>query len=65
MPKIRSPFIHRQTMNAIRYTTTELTELARDVAEAHARALLSEQEIFAELVEDVMSMRAMAKHLTP
>ena len=50
------PFIHRQTMaNAIRYTTTELTELARDVAEAHARALLLEQEIFAELVEDVMS----------
>jgi DNA mismatch repair protein MutS len=52
--KIGEPFIHRQSMaNAVRYTTVELNELARKIAEAGDRALAIEQEIFEELLEGV------------
>lgn len=49
--KIGEPFIHRQTMtNAVRYTTVELNDLARDIADAGDRALAIEMEIFEDLV---------------
>ena len=51
--KIGDPFIHRQSMaNAVRYTTVELNELARNISEARDRALAVELEIFDDLVEE-------------
>ena len=51
--KIAEPFIHRQTTaNAVRYTTVELNQLAREIAEAGDRAAALEQEIFDDLVEE-------------
>ncbi len=51
--KIGEPFIHRQSMaNAVRYTTVELNELARNISEARDRALAVELEIFEDLVEE-------------
>lgn len=59
--KIAEPFIHRQTMaNAVRYTTVELNELARKIADAGDRALALELELFDELVEDA---RAQAREI--
>jgi DNA mismatch repair protein MutS len=52
--KITEQFIHRQSLaNALRYTTTELGELERKIAEASDRSLKLELEIFATLVETV------------
>jgi DNA mismatch repair protein MutS len=52
--KVPEHFIHRQTLaNNLRYTTTELAETARAIAEAADRALQLEQEIFVKLVEAV------------
>ncbi|MEQ8602164.1 MAG: DNA mismatch repair protein MutS [Marivibrio sp.] len=49
------PFIHRQSMaNAVRFTTVELGDLARDIAEAADRALAVEQELFDALVAQVL-----------
>ncbi len=46
-----NPFIHRQTMaNAVRFTTTELAELERDLSSAEDKALALELEIFADLL---------------
>ena len=54
--KIGEPFIHRQSMsNAVRYTTVELNELARNIAEAGDRALAIEQEIFDDLVGEALA----------
>lgn len=51
--KIGEPFIHRQSMaNAVRYTTVELNELARKIADAGDRALAIEMEIFEDLVAE-------------
>jgi DNA mismatch repair protein MutS len=47
-------FIHRQTLaSAVRYTTTELAELARDIAEAADKALAVELQLFDDLVEEI------------
>ncbi len=49
--KVLPGFIHRQTMaGALRYTTTELGELERNIGEAAERALKMELELYAELV---------------
>jgi DNA mismatch repair protein MutS len=49
-----SPFIHRQTLgNAVRFTTVELAELDRSIAQAADRALAIELAIFQDLVTEV------------
>ncbi len=49
-------FIHRQTMaNAMRFTTTELTELQSQISAAGDKALRLELEIFDGLVERVVA----------
>ncbi len=49
-----NPFIHRQTMaNAVRFTTPELAELERDIAQSADRALSIEQDLFIEIVTNV------------
>ncbi|MEC8137261.1 MAG: DNA mismatch repair protein MutS, partial [Pseudomonadota bacterium] len=54
--KMGGPFIHRQTMtNAMRFTTTELGELARSISEAADKALAVELELFATLVQEVVA----------
>lgn len=64
--KLGEQFIHRQTMsNAMRYTTTELSELARDIVEAKDKAQALEQELFEDLATDVKAMAddiALAAH---
>lgn len=48
-------FIHRQTMaNAMRFTTTELNELASDINRAQSEALEIELKIFDELTGKVL-----------
>jgi DNA mismatch repair protein MutS len=52
--KGRELFIHRQTMaGAVRFTTVELGELERKLAEAAGRALGLELQLFEALVEEV------------
>ena len=52
-------FIHRQTMaNAARFSTVELGELERELAQAADKALAVEQGIFADLVGEVMARDA-------
>lgn len=52
-----NPYIHRQTTaNAVRFTTTELAELERDISSAADKALALELQIFAELTARVMAM---------
>ena len=47
-------FIHRQTMaNAVRYTTTELADLARRIADAADQATAIEVRLFEDLVGEV------------
>jgi DNA mismatch repair protein MutS len=49
------PFIHRQTMaNAVRFTTTELSELEGRIAQAADKAQALESELFDSLREDVL-----------
>lgn len=46
-----SPYIHRQTMaNAVRFTTTDLADLERDLSSAGEKALALELELFDGLV---------------
>ena len=46
-----NPFIHRQTMaNAVRFTTTELADLERDLSHAEEKALALELELFEKLL---------------
>lgn len=53
----QGPFIHRQTMaNAVRFTTTQLAELERDISSAGEKALAIELEIFEELTLDCISL---------
>ncbi len=57
--KMEEPFIHRQTMaNAVRFTTTELSELARDISEAADKALAVELKLFDDLVNEALSRAA-------
>ncbi len=48
-------FIHRQTLaNCMRFTTPELTNLAKKIAESDFRAVATELEIFESLTEKIM-----------
>lgn len=54
--KINNDFIHRQTLaNNLRYSTVELSELERKINEAAGNALKLEQEIFAELLTEIIA----------
>ncbi|MEM7429508.1 MAG: DNA mismatch repair protein MutS [Pseudomonadota bacterium] len=58
-PPHNARFIHRQTMaNAMRFTTTELTELESKISAAGDKALRLELEIFERLVERVVAQGA-------
>ncbi len=64
----KSQFIHRQTMaNAMRFTTTELSELETKIANAAGRALEIELEAFAavcsEVIEQAQAIRDGAQAL--
>ncbi len=49
-----NPFIHRQTLaNAVRFTTTELADLERDMASASEKSKAIEIDIFQNLVNSV------------
>ncbi|MBK6897239.1 MAG: DNA mismatch repair protein MutS [Alphaproteobacteria bacterium] len=49
-----NPFIHRQTLaNAVRFTTTELAEVERDILSAAEKILALELSVFQTLVERV------------
>ncbi len=49
-----NPYIHRQTTaNAVRFTTTELNDLERDIASAAEKMLALELEIFSQMKEAV------------
>ncbi len=53
--ELKAVFIHRQTLaSAVRYTTTELSELESRIVTAAERALSIEQGIFSELVQDIL-----------
>ena len=55
--KENSPYIHRQTMaNAVRFTTTELAELERDMSSAGEKSLAIELEIFDELTAECVAV---------
>lgn len=52
-----NPFIHRQTMaNAVRFTTTELADLERDLSHAEEKALAIEMQIFEDILSDLMNI---------
>ena len=52
---LNGTFIHRQTLaSAVRFTTVELSELERSIAEAADKALALELELFEELVGEVL-----------
>lgn len=54
--KITEVFIHRQTLaNALRYTTTELSELEQNISQAASRALKLELEIFETLKAEILN----------
>jgi DNA mismatch repair protein MutS len=49
-------FIHRQTLaSSARFTTTDLSALERDIAEAAEKSLALELELFAVLVREILS----------
>ena len=53
-------FIHRQTLaNAMRYTTTELADLAREISEAAEKALAVELSLFDDLLGEVTTQADM------
>jgi len=55
----KEAFIHRQTLaSAVRFTTVELSEMDRKIAEAADKALALELELFAALVGAVMDRLA-------
>ncbi|NKB55431.1 MAG: DNA mismatch repair protein MutS [Alphaproteobacteria bacterium] len=52
--KMGEAFIHRQTLaSAMRYTTADLADLARDISEAAEKALAVELRLFDDLVDEV------------
>lgn len=55
-PPFNETFHHKQTMaNAMRFTTTELTEIEGRIASAAERALQLEHEIFSELTNAIQA----------
>ena len=53
-PKLTEPFIHRQTLaNAVRFTTTELSELEQKINNAADQALAIEQEVIQNLINQI------------
>lgn len=53
-PESRGAFIHRQTMaGAVRFTTTELADLERKMAEAAGRALALELQLFEDMIGEI------------
>ncbi|NBX74411.1 MAG: DNA mismatch repair protein MutS [Alphaproteobacteria bacterium] len=57
-------FIHRQTLaNAVRFTTTELAELARKILGAAEQALALELKIFADVCSKVLARQASLRHM--
>jgi DNA mismatch repair protein MutS len=56
-PPLSATFIHRQTVsNAVRFATTELSELEGRIVRAQDEALARELEIFADLVREAGSL---------
>ncbi|MBI4030226.1 MAG: DNA mismatch repair protein MutS [Proteobacteria bacterium] len=54
-----NPFVHRQTMaNAVRFTTPELADLERDISSASEKAMGIEQELFAQMAEEISRLSA-------
>ena len=54
--KMGDTFIHRQTLaSAMRYTSTELADLARDISEAAEKALAVELRLFDDLVGEAVA----------
>ncbi len=52
--KVPEDFIHRQALaNNLRYTTTELSDIARKISEAADRSLQTELEVFEELLSGI------------
>jgi DNA mismatch repair protein MutS len=52
---LNETFIHRQTLaNAVRFTTTDLAELAGKISEAADRALALEHELFGDISIEVL-----------
>jgi len=50
----REPFVHRQTLaSAVRFSTTELGDLERDLTSAADKALAVEESLFKDLVSEV------------
>ena len=55
-PKLGQGFIHRQTMaNAMRFTTTEMSELESKILSAADRALALELKLFEDLVGEALA----------
>ncbi len=54
-PPLSETFVHRQTLaSAVRFTTTELADLERQIAEAGDKALALELSLFDDLVGEVL-----------
>ncbi len=54
-----NPFIHRQTLaNNVRFTTTELSELERDISSAADKIVAIEQDIFTKLAQQIVNLSA-------
>ena len=61
--KITETFIHRQTLaSALRYTTTELSELEQNISQAADRALKLELELFETLKDHVLERQEQVIH---
>lgn len=57
-------FIHRQTMaNAVRFTTTELAELERDILSAADKIAALENDIFNDLIEKISAQSEHIKNI--
>lgn len=56
-PNDDNPFIHRQTTaNAVRFTTTELSEFEKELLSSSDKALALEMEIFENFVQQVCTL---------
>ncbi len=50
-------FVHRQTLaNVVRFTTVELSELERDISSAADKIIAIEQNIFAQIVQQISKL---------
>ncbi|MCL2505826.1 MAG: DNA mismatch repair protein MutS [Alphaproteobacteria bacterium] len=60
----KASFIHRQTTaSAVRFTTTELVELEKEISQASQKSLALEMELFGELTKEVMAALEPLKNL--